>query len=120
MEGNKKIINAFGVGLAVAILAILISSCSAPKTAPYAEPVTMPTEQLEHGRVLFNNKCATCHPEGMSGLGPAIVNKPLPKFFIRFQVRHGLGAMPAFKEDALSDQQVKAIAEYVVYMRKKD
>lgn len=100
-------------------LLLIISSCSGPKKAPSPEPVNMPTAQLEDGRVLYNQYCQQCHPGGMAGLGPAIINKPLPKFLMRFQIRHGLGVMPDFDEDLLSDNQVKNIARYLVYLRKE-
>ncbi|MDC4226474.1 MAG: cytochrome c [Candidatus Manganitrophus sp.] len=45
-------------------------------------------------------------PEGEAGLGPALNNKPLPGWMIRFQVRHGLGAMPAFSEKEISDREL--------------
>ena len=122
MESNKeKIKRLASSGLMVAFAVFLVvSSCSAPKRAPYAEPVSMPTEELESGRVLFNEYCATCHPGGMSGVGLAIINKPLPASFIRFQIRKGVGVMPDFDEDVLTDEQVEHIAEYLVYLRKKD
>lgn len=97
-----------------------VTGCSAPKIMPYSEPVTLETKELENGRKLFDQHCATCHPRGMSGLGPAIINKPLPEFLIRFQIRNGIGVMPAFKEDVLDDEQVENIAEYLVYLRKKN
>lgn len=97
-----------------------VTGCSAPKILPYFEPVTLETKELENGRKLYHQHCATCHPGGMSGLGPAVINKPLPEFLIRFQIRNGIGVMPAFKEDVLTDEQVENIAEYVVYLRKKD
>lgn len=96
------------------------TGCSAPKILPYSEPVTLKTEELEDGRKLYDQHCATCHPGGMSGLGPAIINKPLPEFLIRFQIRNGIGVMPAFKEDVLNDEQVENIAEYLVYLRKQE
>ena len=96
---------------------ISIISCSAPKTKPYAEVVTLPTEQLQKGRILLNNYCASCHPEAMSGVGLAIINKPLPKALIKFQIRNGIGVMPAFNEKQLSDEQVENIAEYLHYLR---
>ena len=99
---------------------LIISRCSAPKRVPAAEIVSMPTEELERGRILFNQNCATCHPGGMSGVGLAIINKPLPASFIRFQIRKGVGVMPDFDEDVLTDEQVEHIAEYLVYLRKKD
>ncbi|GHA25394.1 hypothetical protein GCM10007103_03290 [Salinimicrobium marinum] len=95
-----------------------VSSCSTPKTVPYARVVEMPNENLKNGRILFNNHCATCHPEGLSGVGLAIINKPLPKGLIKFQIRNGIGLMPAFNEEQLSDGQVENIAEYLLYLRK--
>lgn len=97
-----------------------ITGCTAPKTNLYTAPVTLETKELENGRILFDEHCATCHPGGMSGLGPAIINKPLPKFLIRFQIRNGIGVMPAFDEEVLNDEQVKDIAEYLVYLRKQN
>ncbi|WP_424494081.1 c-type cytochrome [Salinimicrobium sp. GXAS 041] len=96
---------------------IAIFSCSAPKTKPYAEVVIMPTEDLQKGRILFDNYCASCHPEAMSGVGLAIINKPLPKALIKFQIRNGIGLMPAFNEEQLSDEQVDNIADYLKYLR---
>lgn len=103
----------------ILFLLLIICSCSGPKKAPSAEPENMPTAQLEEGRILFNQYCQQCHPGGMGGLGPAIIDKPLPKFLMRFQIRHGLGVMPDFDEDVISDSQVKNIARYLVYLRKE-
>ncbi len=95
-----------------------MSSCSAPKTVPLAEVVEMPSQELQQGRKLFNEYCASCHPGGMGGVGLAIINKPLPKALIKFQIRNGIGVMPAFEEKVLSDNEVESIATYVVYLRK--
>lgn len=122
MESNKKVKRRFtAYSILIPLLVFLIiSRCSAPKRVPVAENFSMPTEELENGRVLFNEYCATCHPGGMSGVGLAIINKPLPASFIRFQIRNGVGVMPDFDEDVLTDKQVEHIAEYLVYLRKKD
>lgn len=101
-------------------LGLQIHSCSAPRQTLYTEPVDFPTEDLEKGKILFEEYCATCHPKAMSGLGPAIVNKPLPEFLIKFQIRNGVGVMPAFGEDILLDKEVEQIAEYLIYIRKQD
>lgn len=95
-----------------------LSSCSAPRTAPLAEVIELPTESLRQGRVLFDEYCATCHPRGMGGVGFAIINKPLPEDLIQFQIRNGIGVMPAFDETVLTDEEVENIAEYLVYLRK--
>ncbi|MGK7391523.1 MAG: c-type cytochrome [Candidatus Cyclobacteriaceae bacterium M2_1C_046] len=121
MESNKgKIIenirNCLIAGYII-IISITLNSCSS--VPPYAEVKSMPTHELENGRILYNNYCATCHPNGGSGVGLAIINKPLPEFLIRFQIRHGIGVMPDFDEDVLKDEQVESIAEYLAYLRKK-
>lgn len=122
MENNKtelKKENHWFIMAMITIIGIGIIGCSAPKTKPYAEVVTMPTEELQNGRILFDNHCASCHPGAMSGVGLAIINKPLPKGLIKFQIRNGIGLMPAFKEKHLSDDQVEDITSYLHYLREK-
>ncbi|NJB86300.1 mono/diheme cytochrome c family protein [Lewinella marina] len=92
--------------------------CGTPRLQVPGNAFEMPTADLESGRILFNEKCASCHPAGRAGVGPSIVNKPLPKFLIRFQVRHGLGVMPAFPEQILSDTEVRQIADYLAWLRR--
>lgn len=118
MESYKKVIKLFVRSSLILIAAVIFSSCSARKGIPYSEPLALKTQELKNGEVLFNGHCNSCHPGGTSGLGPAINNKPLPKFLIRFQIRHGLGVMPDFEEEVLTDEQVKDIANYLVYLRK--
>lgn len=115
MESLKKIITTL---LMMVIVVIITVGCSARKGMPYSEPLTLESQQLKNGEILFNGYCNSCHPGGSSGLAPALNNKPLPAFLIRFQVRNGVGTMPAFEEKVLSDDEVKNIAKYVVYLRK--
>lgn len=51
------------------------------------------------------------------GLGPSLNEKPLPGFAMKFQIRHGLGTIPAFLPERLSDQDVEQIVEYLVTLR---
>ena len=102
------------------LLGLEVIGCSAPKKALYTEPVDLPSKELQQGKILFEEYCATCHPGAMAGVGLAIVNKPLPEFLIKFQIRNGIGVMPSFGEDKLTDEQVDHIAEYLVYLRKQD
>ncbi len=123
MEGDKTEMRKLKMGLILVILVFSgarISSCSTPKVMPKAEVVEMPTDDLREGRNLFNSHCSSCHPAGKAGLAPGIIDKPLPEFLIRFQIRHGVGVMPAFDEEVLSDQEVEKIAEYLVYLRKEN
>lgn len=120
MENNKKVIEFLLKGSLIAVIMVIaVMSCSVRKGVPTSEPVVLKTEELKNGQALFNSHCNTCHPGGASGVGPAINNKPLPKFLIRFQVRHGLGVMPDFEEEILTDKEVRNIAQYLVYLRKE-
>jgi mono/diheme cytochrome c family protein len=62
--------------------------------------------------------CQKCHPGGEAGLGPALNDKPLPVFLMRFQVRKGLGAMPAFPESRISGDELDDLLKYVVAFRR--
>lgn len=68
---------------------------------------------VARGRAVFMEKCDKCHPGGGAGLGPALNDKPLPGFLIRFQARHGMGAMPAFGEDELPQADLREVAAYL-------
>lgn len=122
MENNKAIVRKKNIWLIISVLlfiSVRLISCSTPKTAPYSEVVEMSNDKLQNGRVLFSNHCATCHPEGLAGVGLAIINKPLPKALIKFQIRNGIGVMPAFDEELLSDAEVDNIADYLFYLRQE-
>lgn len=108
------------IRFAVLCLGIALSACSARRGVPYTEPLQANAEEVQDGMLLFDTYCNSCHPGGASGLGPAINNKPLPGFLIRFQIRHGLGAMPAFKEEVISDEESKKIVAYLKKLRKLD
>lgn len=119
MEGykNKLILNFLSL---LVLLLTTLSSCSVRRGLPLADAINPLEASLKDGQVLFNNYCSSCHPNGTSGLGPAMNNKPLPRFLVRFQIRHGLGVMPAFKRDVLEKEEVKKIAAYVKHLRKQD
>lgn len=51
-------------------------------------------------------------------MGPAINDKPAPGFVIRFQIRNGLGAMPAFKKDVISAEELDDLMAYIKAQRK--
>jgi mono/diheme cytochrome c family protein len=57
--------------------------------------------------------CHQCHPRGEAGIGPALNNKPLPGFLIRFQIRSGLGAMPAFPERVVGNEELDVLVAYL-------
>ena len=108
------------IRLVILFLGIIFAACSARRGVPYTEPLQANSEQVHAGMLLFDTYCNSCHPGGASGLGPAINNKPLPGFLIRFQIRNGIGAMPAFKEEVISDEESKKIVAYLKKLRKLD
>lgn len=108
----------------VGMLALLTSATllpigcgSARRSVPLVGPMELDDPQLILGQQVFASHCYQCHPGGRAGLGPAINDKPLPAALIRMQVRNGLGAMPAFGEPVISDEQLDAVAQYLVALR---
>ena len=108
-------------GLFVAIVAIVASSAcaSARRRPPLAAPPSL-NEQAATGQVVFMEKCNRCHPGGEAGLGPALTDKPFPDFLKRFQVRHGLGVMPAFDKSEMTDEQLSDVLAYIRALRRHD
>jgi mono/diheme cytochrome c family protein len=116
MKAHRELLAVPIVGSCLAILA-----CGSPKRDEPDKPVFVPaTTTIARGEQVFKKQCDYCHPGGGAGLGPALNNKPAPAFAIRFQIRHGLGAMPAFDSTAISHADVRAIAEYLIALRRSD
>jgi hypothetical protein len=72
------------------------------------------------GMKLFMTLCNRCHPAGEKGKGPSLNDKKLPDMLIHFQIRNGLGDMPAFEEKDLSKDDVKHIISFVRLIRRND
>ncbi|WP_157448856.1 c-type cytochrome [Deinococcus peraridilitoris] len=84
---------------------------------PLVGPLQTLSAQEERGQTVYMVHCQQCHPGGESGLGPSLNDKPLPGFAIRLQVRAGLGAMPAFDPQEISDSDLDALVAYIVRLR---
>jgi mono/diheme cytochrome c family protein len=83
-----------------------------------AEPLTQKTfvpknERIANGERVFMANCQKCHPGGEGGLGPSINANPAPQLIKRFQMRHGLGVMPSFKRDEVTQKDLKDISRYL-------
>jgi mono/diheme cytochrome c family protein len=110
-----RIAAAAGVALAIAV------ACGSPRRSEaMLGPMEIDSRDVASGRLVYARHCHECHPGGSAGLGPALNNKPLPGFLIKFQVRRGLGAMPAFGEEEISDGQLDDLVEFVRARRKHD
>ena len=100
---------------------LVILACGSPKRDEPDKPAFVPaTATIARGERVFKQQCDYCHPGGGAGLGPALNNKPAPAFAIRFQIRHGLGAMPAFDSTTIANADVRAIADYLLALRRSD
>ncbi|MFP5501580.1 MAG: c-type cytochrome [Candidatus Sericytochromatia bacterium] len=108
---------AVAMGLLLAAQLLQTGCASARRGAPFDRDVAIDSPQLALGQQAFMTHCHSCHPGGEAGLGPALNNKPLPAALIKFQVRHGLGAMPAFDEQHLSEEELNALAAYLIALR---
>lgn len=101
--------------------AVLAAGCgSARRGVPVQQPFEADTPELQRGQRVFMQFCNGCHPGGTAGVGLALNNKPLPGFVIRYQVRHGLGVMPAFSDDVISEEQLDALVAYLDALRDHD
>ncbi len=77
--------------------------------------MSTPEDQIARGHALFvSNECATCH--GLQGqgsvIGPTLTGSNAAD--LRKKTTEGSGAMPAFDPSTLSDDDLSAIAIYLV------
>lgn len=101
----------------IASLMLLTACYLVRRSDPITGPMTTTDASIKRGEKLYGGHCYRCHAEGEGGLGPSFNDKPLPRSLIHFQIRHGLGAMPAFDKHRLSDQEVDDIVVYVIALR---
>jgi mono/diheme cytochrome c family protein len=104
------------------LAAALLAGCGTDRReAPLTgeTPAAMTNAAAGAGERVFMANCYQCHPGGRAGVGPALNNKPAPARLIEFQVRHGLGGMPAFGPDRIPQGQLHELSAYVVTLRKQ-
>jgi mono/diheme cytochrome c family protein len=72
------------------------------------------------GETIFNQNCASCHTLEAAGatgdIGPNLDDSQIALDAAIDQIANGSGAMPPFK-DTLSQEQIEAVAKYVVENR---
>ena len=111
----------FGVlaSAAASVASIALVGCT---SAPARRPNVVHSAELRanprlaEGQRVFMTTCNQCHPGGAAGLGPSLADKPLPGWVIKFQVRHGLGAMPSFSSSQISEAQLADVVHYLKYL----
>jgi mono/diheme cytochrome c family protein len=105
---------------ALAMVAALAACGPIQRGEPTAEPVHLMNASVRRGQLVFDAHCYKCHTNGEGGMGPVINSLPLPKFLMRFQVRNGLGVMPAFSSREISESELEDLLNYMVALRKQE
>ena len=99
------------LGTALAMVALLATGCA---TAP---EVTSGDAELELGRTIWSQRCATCHaPDGGGGSGPKLndgaANNKYPNIEDQVElVVQGKNRMPSFAT-ILSEDETRAVVRY--------
>jgi mono/diheme cytochrome c family protein len=95
----------------------LTNCAGSERSEPLKGPLELHGVEQQRGQRLYFQFCYQCHQNGEGGLAPALNDKPAPAVAIRLQVRKGLGDMPSFSEDLISDRDLDAIVEYIKALR---
>ena len=111
-------IAAFGLLAAACFMALSLTGCG-PKRRdePFTQRLVPDDPRVAAGQQLFSQHCYQCHPGGSAGLGPGMNDKPLPVSLMKTQVREGLGTMPAFSKQDISDEQLDELIRYLKALR---
>ena len=64
------------------------------------------------GKDLYDKVCGYCHKPEV-GVGTVIEGRGLPAEYIKFIVRNGFNAMPAFPASYIDDESLTRVAEYL-------
>lgn len=89
---------------------------------PDVPAVSVATADLANGEQLFQANCASCHT--WSGRGGALTGgrtavdvTPSSPVEVVEAMRIGIGTMPAFSEETVSEEEARDIAAYVEYLK---
>jgi mono/diheme cytochrome c family protein len=110
----KKFVNIVVVTV-ILFTGIFFYSCAARVSEPITQKQFLAaSEEIANGEKVYMANCQKCHPAGgEGGLGPSLLHNPAPQFIKRFQMRHGLGAMPGFRPKEISRKDLHDISKYL-------
>jgi mono/diheme cytochrome c family protein len=102
-------------------LALSLTGChSLRRGEPIVGALDTSDAKVAHGQELFMQHCYQCHSNGEGGMAPALNNKPAPRFLVKTQIRAGLGAMPSFKKEEISAEDLDQLVDYIMALRNQD
>ena len=100
--------------MVISMIICLVISCISRRSEPIKRATFTPAnESIANGERVYMANCQKCHPAGEGGLGPSLNANPAPQFIKRFQMRHGLGVMPAFSTAEISRSDLHDISGYL-------
>ena len=105
-------------------LALLVAALAIPLGAAVPSVVRSSDRPVRSPQEIFASRCAYCHEAGGWGTrvlarrvpeGQAELRKRtnLPPALTRLAVRRGIGAMPQFTPPELSDEELRALADWL-------
>lgn len=101
-------------------IAAFVSQCTWLKADDIPAGCGAGDSESTDGETIFNQSCASCHALEAAGstgtIGPNLDDSDIALEAAIEQIRNGGGAMPAF-EGQLTDEQIDAVAQYVVENR---
>src|SRR5690606_29063803 len=105
----------------VMMLSVFALGChSVRRGEPIQGEMRINDASVAHGQRIYMEHCYQCHPNGEGGVGPALNNKPAPRFLVKTQIRKGLGTMPSFTEQEISPDELEDLTDYVIALRQHD
>jgi mono/diheme cytochrome c family protein len=106
--------------VSILLVAGTLTNCGGTQRVgePFGRQPELTTDTLAQGQVVFMQHCQQCHPHGEGGLAPGFNHLPVPQSLVALQVRQGFGAMPAFSDDLISDEELDALTDYILALRR--
>ena len=105
----------FYVALGIAVPAVVLAADHSDRNVGDSSVKLNAAE--EHGRMIFGERCNNCHTlaaaRTQGKVGPNLDQLDIPIDAVVNQITNGGGVMPAFGGQ-LSDDEIQAIAQYVV------
>jgi mono/diheme cytochrome c family protein len=105
--------------VAVGLVGVFAAACGSSRRAPpIGSPFAPESPLVARGEMAFMRHCHACHTQGEASFAPALNNKPVPGWLIKWQVRAGFGAMPSFSKREISPEELDAIVGYLKALRR--